>query len=68
MNEGSVVICDTGQAGTLIWKVADQASVLLQSGEIWTGAVHSLRKPQDAADLAACPILVDKKDPKPNKK
>jgi hypothetical protein len=58
--EGSVVICDSGQAGTLTHLDRAEACVLLRNGELWHGIVNRLRKPQDDADLAACPIDVER--------
>lgn len=58
--EGSVVICDTGQAGTVTHLDGSDASVLLRNSEMWHGMVNRLRAPQSQADLDACPIEVEK--------
>ena len=58
--EGDVVICSTGQAGTVVQLASNQAWVLLANGDFWIGMPNSLRKPQDAEDLALCTLDVDR--------
>lgn len=58
--EGSVVITKTTQAGTVIQIDGSEAWVLLANGDIWTGAVHFVREPQDQADLDSCPLEVER--------
>ncbi len=59
IDEGSVVICSTTQAGTVI-QAGSEVWVLLANGDIWTGPAHGLREPQDQADLDACPLEVER--------
>jgi hypothetical protein len=58
--EGSVVICGTAQSGCIVDKVGDDVIVLLLNGDLWYGSVKLCRFPQDDADLAACPLDVDR--------
>lgn len=58
--EGSVVICGTGQAGSIVDIFKRNVWVLLQNGDIWVGSVGQIRFPQDEADLAACPLNVER--------
>lgn len=60
INEGDVVICGSGQAGTLACEGKDSVCVLLRNGDLWYGPIHQCRKPQDQADLDAAPIDVDR--------
>ncbi len=60
LKEGDIVICDTGQSGCLTHLDGNGASVLLLNLCMWHGPVHGLRKPQDDADLSACPLEVDR--------
>lgn len=67
--EGSVVISGTGQSGSVIQISGKEIWILLQNHDIWVGDSHQVRFPQDAADLAACPLNVDrieKKIPAPD--
>ena len=61
--EGSVVIVDTGQSGCLTHLDGNEASVLLLNLEMWHGMTNRLRVPQDVADLAACPLNVEREVP-----
>ena len=63
-NVGDVVICGTGQAGTLLSLAGRDASVLLANTELWHGMDSQMRHPQDEADLAACPLNVERLEPK----
>jgi preprotein translocase subunit YajC len=56
---GDVVIVGTGQAGTIV-SVGKNIEVLLINKDIWYGFESQVRYPQDAADLAACPLEFDK--------
>ena len=58
--EGSVVICSTSQAGTLVQVAGKDVWVLLANGDVWVGQAHHIRYPQDQADLDACPLNVDR--------
>ncbi len=58
--EGDIVIVLTGQAGSVIWLSGTEMSVLLRNGDIWTGPKRGVRHPQDAADLASCPVDVER--------
>jgi hypothetical protein len=57
--EGDVVICGSGQAGSLVQEGSD-VWVLLTNGDIWTGPENRIRHPQDQADLDAAPLEVEK--------
>jgi len=59
-NDGDVVICGTGQSGTIIQLDGSESWVFLLNGDIWVGAIHQIRFPQDAEDLIACPLNVDR--------
>ena len=54
--DGEIVIVATSQAGTMVLNDKTNCWVLLANGDIWTGAPHDVRYPQDDADLAACPL------------
>ena len=62
--EGDVVICSTTQAGTVIGLAGRDVSILLANGEMWHGIDSHVRHPQDEADLAACPLNVERLEPK----
>ena len=62
--DGSVAICATGQAGTIIQLTGNEAWVLLRNGDIWVGLINRIRLPQDSADLEACPIDIERFDAK----
>ena len=64
MNEGTVVICSTGQAGTVVQNIKNDLWILLCNGDIWCGPYSMVRLPQDEADLAACPFEVARTAPK----
>lgn len=64
LSEGDVVICSTGQAGTLIQIIGKDIWVLLTNGDIWTGQLHGARLPQNEEDLAACPLNIDRLEKK----
>jgi hypothetical protein len=59
LSESDVVIVSTGQAGT-VCQLGPQIWVLLANGYIWVGSSNQIRYPQDAEDLAACPLNVEK--------
>jgi len=59
--DGDVVICSTGQAGTVIQFSGSDTWVLLANRDIWVGAPHKMRFPQDQADLDAAPLNVERK-------
>ena len=61
LNEGSVVICDSGQIGCIVQLDGQQAFVLLKNMGIWHGIVNRLREPQDQADIDACPLEIERK-------
>lgn len=56
---GDVVICGTGQSGTITY-VGSNIEVLLINKDLWYGFETQIRYPQDAEDLANCPIEVDR--------
>lgn len=62
--EGDVVICGSGQAGTIAQICGRSVWVLLRNGNIWIGSMGQIRIPQDEADLEACPIEVERIEPK----
>lgn len=64
VNEGMVVLIDTGQAGCVWWTTSEIASVRLLNGDIWTGAIKLLRLPQSPEELAAAPVDVARNEPK----
>jgi hypothetical protein len=72
MNEGIVVIVDSGQAGTICQIAGNECWVFLANHDIWVGQMGRIRLPQDEADLAACPLDVDRfeyrESPKPSKR
>lgn len=63
LEEGSVIICPTGQSGCLVQLEGCEACVLLKNLEMWHGTSNRLRLPQDDADLAACPFNVERNVP-----
>jgi hypothetical protein len=69
---GDVVIVSTGQAGTYMDDSEQGAMVFLANGDIWYGLYSIMRRPQDDADLAACPENFDRfaqrEKPKPQDK
>lgn len=70
-SEGDVVICGTGQAGTVISTDGRDLCVLLANGEIWYGSDSHCYHPDDDT-LAAAPLEVDRFDtrekaPKPKR-
>ena len=64
--EGDVVICVTGQAGTLIQISNQDVWVLLANGNIWTGLLHDVRRPQNKEDLDSCPLEVERFEKREN--
>lgn len=62
--EGGVVIVSTGQAGTIVESIKRDVWVLLRNGDVWVGPTSHIRYPQDGEDLAACPINVERLEPK----
>jgi hypothetical protein len=60
MEEGTVVICGTTQAGTVVMNASGDLMVLLANGNIWFGPSNQCRLPQSEEDLAACPLEVDR--------
>lgn len=58
--EGKVVVCGSGQAGSIIHTDERNIWVLLRNGNIWVGFINQIRLPQDQADLDACPIEVER--------
>jgi hypothetical protein len=58
--EGSVVICLTSQAGTIIQLTSQDVWVLLANKDVWVGPIRAIRFPQDQADLDACPLNVQR--------
>lgn len=59
LNEGSLVIIDTLQAGTVSGLSGPTAEVLLANGDIWNGPAHSLT-PATAEMAMAAPLNVDR--------
>lgn len=57
--EGSTVLIDTQQAGTICQIDGGTAEVLLVNGDIWRGAFHSLT-PADLEMGLAAPLNVDR--------
>lgn len=69
VEEGSVVLlCSTGQAGTIISVSNENAFVLLRNGDIWVGPTNQLRLPQSTEELEFAPIDVERPAPKRKKK
>lgn len=62
--EGDVVICATSQAGTIAQITGDSVWVFLRNFDIWVGATHGIRLPQSQEDLDACPVDVERPEPK----
>lgn len=62
--QGEVIICSTGQAGTAVEVYGRNLMVLLANGEMWYGLDSQTRHPQDEADLAQCPLNVERIEPK----
>lgn len=62
--EGSVVICGSTQAGTIVQIANREVWILLRNGDLWVGPIHQIRFPQDNADLEACPIDVERLEKK----
>jgi len=61
IKEGSVVICATGQAGTVVDDSIDtNICVLLRNSDLWFGPAYQCRLPQSKEDLDACPLDVDR--------
>lgn len=58
--EGEVIVVGTTQAGSVVQVDGSNIWVLLNNGDIWIGPFHQCRYPQDEADLAACPIEVER--------
>ena len=58
--EGEVVICGTGQAGSIIEVDGTNVWVFLANADIWVGPFHQCRYPQDQADLDAAPFNVER--------
>lgn len=56
---GDVLICGSGQSGTVI-QICGELWILLLNGDIWIGPSNQCRFPQDEADLAACPLNVER--------
>ena len=63
--EGSVVICGSSQAGSVVQLTNKDIWVLLRNGDIWIGSSHHCRFPQDQADLDTAPIDVDRLEVRP---
>jgi hypothetical protein len=64
MELGQVVIVDSGQAGTVCEDAGGQLWVLLANLDVWVGPPSMCRIPQDEADLAACPLNVERLESK----
>ena len=62
--EGDVVIYLTGQAGTVTQITGQDVWILLRNADIKVGFIREIRFPQDQADLDACPIDVERVEPK----
>lgn len=60
MQENSVVIVLTGQAGTVINNVSGDIWVLLRNGDIWVGSEGMVRYPQSQEDLDAAIVDVER--------
>ena len=56
--EGDVVICGSGQAGTVIQVGKTSITVMLRNTEMWIGSPFQCRFPQSDEDLASCPLEV----------
>lgn len=65
--DGDVVLCGSGQAGTIIMVLKDVVHVLLRNGNIWTGSITQCRFPQSQEDLDCAPLEVERIAPKPKK-
>lgn len=61
---GDVVVCPTGQAGTVDEVLGSDTWVILRNGNIWVGPTKYLRLPQGTDDLDSCPVEVDRPEPK----
>lgn len=57
--EGSVVICGSGQSGSIV-QMGKDMWVLLLNNDIWIGSSHQCRFPQDEEDLKNCPLDVER--------
>jgi len=62
--EGVVVICGSGQAGSIVQIDGRDVWVLLRNGDVWVGSSNQCRIPQDEADLNACPLDVERLEKK----
>lgn len=59
-----MILCGTGQAGTVISVTGDSMMVLLRNGEIWNGPTKMCYVPQSASELAAAPVEVERVEPR----
>ena len=64
IDEGSVVICPTHQAGTVVEINKGGTWVLLRNGDVWVGELFRVRLPQSQEDLDSCLIDVERLEPK----
>lgn len=60
IDEGCVVIVDTGQAGTVVERTQSGVEVLLRNGDIWRGTVGKVWVPQTEEELGAAIENVDR--------
>lgn len=58
MDEGTVVIVGSGQAGTVWWCAGVQVAVILRNNEVWSGAISQCRVPQTPEELDLAPLDV----------
>jgi len=62
--EGQVVICGTGQCGTIAQKSGKEIWILLRNGDLFVGQDYQIRVPQSQEDLDSCPLNVDRVETK----
>ncbi len=61
LTEGSVVMVDTGQAGTVVERPSQsEVVVLLRNGDLWRGSVGKVWVPQSEEELGAAIEDVDR--------
>ncbi len=57
--EGSVIICGSGQSGSVI-QICGDIWILLLNNDIWIGPSNMCRFPQYEEDLKNCPLEVER--------
>jgi hypothetical protein len=59
-----VIVCSTGQAGTVVQNNNNELWILLANGDICVCQANRVRLPQSQEDLDACPLDVERIEPK----